>query len=81
MDGAFIFIGQKANTEPFGGIVDLDAGGYINANSRLETNVPGVFAAGDVVQKEFCYLTTAAADGTIAALSAEKYIRSTTEGA
>jgi pyruvate/2-oxoglutarate dehydrogenase complex dihydrolipoamide dehydrogenase (E3) component len=42
----------------------------------METNVPGVYAAGDVVQKNYRYLTTAMADGTIAALAAEKYLRS-----
>jgi thioredoxin reductase (NADPH) len=45
----------------------------------METNVPGVFAAGDVVQKSYRYLTTAMADGTIAALAAEKYLRATQE--
>jgi thioredoxin reductase (NADPH) len=41
----------------------------------METNVPGVYAAGDAVQKDYRYLTTAMADGTIAALAAEKYLR------
>lgn len=59
--------------------VELDQHGYIVASERRETNVAGVYAAGDVVQKEYRYLTTAAADGTIAALAAEKYIRDTLE--
>jgi thioredoxin reductase (NADPH) len=75
VDGVFVFIGQYANTEMFRGLVDLDGNGYIIAGPDRETNVPGVYAAGDVVQKNYRYLTTAMADGTIAALAAEKYIR------
>ena len=75
VDGVFVFIGQYANTQMFRGIVDLDAGGYILAGPNRETNVAGVYAAGDVVQKNYRYLTTAMADGTIAALAAGKYIR------
>jgi thioredoxin reductase (NADPH) len=59
----------------FRGIIDLDENGYILTGSNGETNVPGVYAAGDVVQKKHRYLTTAMSDGTIAALSAAKYIR------
>lgn len=76
VDGVFVFIGQKPNTSLFHGSVDLDENGYIVAGSNMETNVPGVYAAGDVVQKNYRYLTTAMADGTIAALAAEKYLRS-----
>jgi thioredoxin reductase (NADPH) len=76
-DGVFVFIGQRPNTSLFQGMVDLDAHGYIIAGSNMETNVPGVYAAGDVVQKNYRYLTTAMADGTIAALAVEKYVRST----
>jgi thioredoxin reductase (NADPH) len=75
VDGVFVFIGQYANTQMFRGIVDLDAGGYIITGPNRETSVPGVYAAGDVVQKNYRYLTTAMADGTIAALAAEKCIR------
>jgi len=48
---------------------------YVITGPDRETNIPGVYAAGDVVQKRYRYLTTAMADGTIAALAAEKYIR------
>ena len=75
VDGVFVFIGQKANTQLLRGLVELDAYGYIPVGPNQETNVPGVYAAGDVVQKNYRYLTTAMADGTIAALAAEKYIR------
>lgn len=79
VNGVFVFIGQKPNTELFHGLVDLDANGYIVAGPDRETNVPGVYAAGDVVRKSYRYLTTAMADGTIAALAAEKYIRAAPE--
>jgi thioredoxin reductase (NADPH) len=76
-DGVFVFIGQKPNTSLFHGMVDLDAHGYVIAGPNMETNIPGVYAAGDVVQKNYRYLTTAMADGTIAALAVEKYVRFT----
>lgn len=79
VDGVFVFIGQKANTDLFHGLVDLDAENYVITGPNRETNVPGVYAAGDVVQKSYRYLTTAMADGTIAALAAEKYLRATIE--
>jgi len=70
-----VFIGQKANTDLFQGLVVLDADHYVITGPNMETNVLEVYAAGDVVQKSYRYLTTAMADGTIAALAAEKYIR------
>ena len=79
VDGVFVFMGQKPNTSLFRGLVDLDENGYIVARTNMETKVPGVYAAGDAVQKSYRYLTTAMADGTIAALAAEKYIRARIE--
>lgn len=76
IDGIFVFIGQKPNTESFADVISLDKQGYILANEHMETNVKGVFSAGDVNQKSFRQITTALADGTIAALTAERYIRS-----
>ena len=75
VDGIFVFIGQCANTHMVRGIIDLDENGYILTGPNRETNVPGVYAAGDVVQKKYRYLTTAMSDGTIAALSAATYLR------
>ncbi|HSR10387.1 MAG TPA: NAD(P)/FAD-dependent oxidoreductase [Thermodesulfobacteriota bacterium] len=75
VDGIFVFIGQKPNTDLYAGQVDLDTDRYVITGPDRETNVPGVYAAGDVVQKSHRYLTTAMADGTIAALAAERYIR------
>jgi thioredoxin reductase (NADPH) len=74
VDGIFCFIGQTPNTSVFEGVLDMD-GGYIKANADMETNVPGVFAAGDVIVKKYRQITTAMGDGTIAALQAERYLR------
>lgn len=70
----FCFIGQKPNTDVFAGILEMERG-YIKTNVDMETNVQGVFAAGDVTVKKYRQITTAMGDGTIAALNAEKYIR------
>ena len=62
------------NTELFKGQVEMDESGRIIAGEDCRTNLPGVFAAGDVRVKEIRQLTTAAADGTTAALLAEQYL-------
>ncbi len=76
VDGIFVFIGQKPNNDLFADTVFLDKAGYIVTGDSMETNLKGVFSAGDINQKAYRQITTAMADGTIAALSAEKYIRS-----
>ncbi len=75
IDGIFVFLGQVPNTDMFKGVLDLDAKGYVQADPNMRTNIPGVFSAGDVNVKQFRQLTTAAADGTIAALMADTYLR------
>ena len=79
VDGVFVFIGQKANSDLFHGLLEMEDSQYIITDSDQCTNIPGVFAAGDVTHKRYRYLTTAMSDGTIAALSAEHYIRSKTQ--
>jgi thioredoxin reductase (NADPH) len=76
IDGVFIFIGYIPNTEKLRGLLTLNQAGEIVASPLLETDVPGVFAAGDSVAKRYRQITTAVADGTVAALSAIEYIRS-----
>ena len=73
-DGIFVFIGQKPATELFAGKLNLDSSGYIVADADMKTNIPGVYAAGDVVAKKYRQLTTAMADGTIAALGVHNYL-------
>ena len=53
----------------------LNAGGYVEANSRMETAVPGIFGAGDCIAKELRQVVTACADGAIAAQSAAHYVQ------
>jgi thioredoxin reductase (NADPH) len=74
-DGIFVYIGQVPNTDLFVDELNLDTQGYIITNDDMETNAPGVYAAGDVRQKKYRQITTAISDGTIAALEAELYLR------
>ena len=74
IDGVFIFIGYIPNTERFSGILELNKFNEIVVDNLMVTNIPGVFAAGDCVSKRYRQITTAVADGTIAALSASEYV-------
>jgi thioredoxin reductase (NADPH) len=77
VEGTFIFIGYLPNTEAFKGLVALNERNEIIVDKDMKTNVPGVFAAGDCINKRYRQITTATADGTIAALSASEYLRQT----
>lgn len=74
MFGLFGFIGLLPNTHLFEGLVDMDERKYIKTDDNMHTNIPGVFAAGDLRVKSLRQVVTAAADGAIAATQAEKYI-------
>lgn len=71
--GIFVFIGYNPATTIFEGLIDME-GGYIITNANMETNIPGVYAAGDNRVKTLRQVVTATADGAIAAIQAEKYI-------
>ena len=73
-DGVFVSVGRKPVTELFEGVPELDKAGYIIADESTKTNVPGVFAAGDVRTKALRQVVTAVADGAMAAHYAEEYI-------
>ena len=74
VQGIFIFVGHIPNTRFLEGKVRLTGSGYIPTSDRMETNVPGVYAAGDVREKELRQIVTATADGAIAAVNAVKYV-------
>ena len=71
--GVFVFIGFRPNSELFDGKVKMD-GKYILTDEDMKTDIPGVFAAGDVRKKSLRQVVTAAADGAIAAVQAGKYL-------
>ena len=74
IDGLFVSIGRQPATELFAEQLALDAHGYIVADESTQTNLDGVFAAGDVRTKELRQVVTAAADGAVAAHMAETYL-------
>ena len=74
VDGVFILIGLDPNTKMLEGQIKLDDFGYILTDEDMRTNIPGVFAAGDIRHKLLRQIVTACADGAIAATAAEKYI-------
>lgn len=74
VDGLFVAIGHEPNTKIFEGQLDLDKAGYIKVKNETETNIPGVFVAGDAHDYRYRQAVTAAADGCRALLDAEKFL-------
>lgn len=76
LDGMFVAIGLKPENEAFKNVADLDGNGYIDADEKCLTKTTGVFVAGDCRQKAVRQVTTATADGAVAAINACRYIDS-----
>ncbi len=70
--GVFIFIGMKPNVELFKDKLELDKWGYIKTNEDMQTSLRDIYAVGDVISKKYRQITTAVADGTIAAIAIAK---------
>jgi thioredoxin reductase (NADPH) len=77
VEGLFIYVGNKPNSAPYRSLAKLDDRGFILTNELMQTETPGVFAAGDIRAKSLRQIVTAAADGAIAADSARRYLEKT----
>nr|WP_295971588.1 thioredoxin-disulfide reductase [uncultured Bacillus sp.] len=73
-DGVFIYIGMSPLSKPFEGLGITNENGYIETNEKMETKVPGIFAAGDIREKNLRQIVTASGDGSIAAASVQHYV-------
>jgi thioredoxin reductase (NADPH) len=73
-DGVFIFIGYIPNTEFIGGLIEMNKWGEILVKPDMSTNIEGVYAAGDSIAKRYRQVTTAVADGTVAALAVSNFV-------
>ena len=78
-DGVFIYIGMVPLSEPFQSLGITNEEGYIPTNEHMETKIPGIFAAGDIREKQLRQIVTATGDGSIAAESAIKYVEELAE--
>ena len=74
VDGFFVAIGHIPNTKPFRGQINLDADGYIVTHGGARTNIPGIFHAGDVQDRNYRQAITAAGAGCMAAIEAERFL-------
>jgi thioredoxin reductase (NADPH) len=74
VDGVFVSVGQKPNTEFLNGLIITDKNGFIIVNEKMETNISGIFACGDVIKKSLYQIITACSEGMIAGFYAEKYL-------
>ncbi len=75
--GIFLKVGNIPNTRVLSGLVELDDSGYVKTDDAMETSLPGIFAAGDVRANRFKQVVLAAAEGALAALSAQRYLEAT----
>lgn len=76
VSGVFVYVGLEPSSGFLKGVVELDAKGFVVVSERMETSVPGIFAAGDICSKVIRQVVTACAEGASAAINAYKYIES-----
>ena len=74
VSGVFVYVGLSPNVEAFAGQVSSDSQGYILTDTEMRTNIPGVFAAGDIRQKSLRQVATAVGDGALAGVTAQVYL-------
>ena len=74
VDGVFMAVGTKPNTDYLSGLIELGTGGLIPVNIQMETEVPGIFAAGDIREGAIRQVVAAAGDGAIATMAAERFL-------
>jgi thioredoxin reductase (NADPH) len=77
VDGVFVFVGLKPNTDFLSDLADMDPRGFIITDAEMATRTPGLFAAGDCRAKSLRQISTAVGDGAVAAFAAERYLEST----
>ena len=75
-DSGFIFVGTWPSSEFLNGAVSLDKDGFVIVTKEMETNVPGIYAAGDVISKRLRQISSSVGEGATAAFNAEKYLES-----
>ena len=75
-DGVFIFIGHDPNSQLFAGQLDMDEQGYLVVNRKMMTNIPGVFAAGEIMDPIYRQIATSVGQGCAAAMMAERWLES-----
>ena len=80
VQGVFVFIGTQPNAEVINGMVKQDENGFVITDERMETSIPGVFAAGDIRSKALRQVSTAVGDGANAAFFAERYLENLGSG-
>jgi thioredoxin reductase (NADPH) len=75
-DSVFVFVGTLPSSEFLNNVVSLDRNGFIIVNKEMETNMPGIHAAGDVISKRLRQISSSVGEGAVAAFNAEKYLES-----
>jgi thioredoxin reductase (NADPH) len=75
-DSVFVFVGTLPSSELVNNAVSLDKDGFIIVDKEMETNVPGIYAAGDVISKRLRQISSSVGEGAVAAYNAEKYLES-----